>query len=434
LSAPGAPDAGQDARREAQRLLAGVLERGRMLSTLTAEMSRDLAPEDRARATSLATETLRRMGQADALISRFAAKRTPDPARNILRAAAVEMMEMGVPPHAAVDGAVRLVKANRRSARLAPLVNAVARKIAAEGAEIWASQDAARLNTPGWLWGRLSGAYGGVAARIIATAHLAPAPTDLTLRAPADAAVWAERLGAAILPTGSLRLTRPGRVTGLPGFAEGAWWVQDAAAALPARLLGDVAGKRVLDLCAAPGGKTLQLAAAGAEVVALDISEARLVRLRENLERTGLTAEVVAADMLEWAPEAPFDAVLLDAPCSASGTVRRHPDLPHHRTGSELKGLTALQDALLARAWDWVRPGGRMVFCTCSLFPEEGEQRIAAFRAAHPEARTVPVDPAGLGGPAEWGDAQGDLRLRPDYLGPEGGMDGFFAACVSRDA
>jgi 16S rRNA (cytosine967-C5)-methyltransferase len=405
-----------------------------MLSDLTSEMSRDLAPEDRARAATLATETLRRMGQADALIKRFAAKKTPDPARNILRAAAVEMMEMGVPAHAAVDGAVRLVKASKRGARLAPLVNAVARKTATEGAEIWAAQDAARLNTPGWLWGRLSSAYGGVTARAIAAAHLAPAPLDLTLRDPGEAGVWAERLGAVILPTGSLRLTRPGRITGLPGFDEGAWWVQDAAAAIPMKLLGDVAGKRVLDICAAPGGKTMQLAAAGAKVTALDVSEGRLQRLHENLKRTGLAAEVIVADALEWAPEAPFDAVLLDAPCSASGTIRRHPDLPRGESRGGLGELTALQGELLARAWDWVAPSGRMVFCTCSLFPEEGEQRIAAFRAAHPEARTVPADPETLGGAPEWVNAEGDLRLRPDFLGPEGGMDGFFAACVSRDA
>ena len=234
-----------------------------------------------------------------------------------------------------------------------------------------------------------------------------------------------------MLPTGSLRLPGRAQVSALPGYAEGAWWVQDAAAAVPVRLFGDLAGRTALDLCAAPGGKTLQLAAAGAAVTALDASEARLRRLRENLGRTGLAAEVVAADALAWEPGRRFDAVLVDAPCSATGTIRRHPDLPYLRTGRELGPLVALQAALLRRAWDWVAPGGRLVYCVCSLLPAEGEEQVARFLAAMPDAR---VGGAGRGRARAWSpgwiDAAGGLRLRPDFWPERGGMDGFYAVCL----
>jgi 16S rRNA (cytosine967-C5)-methyltransferase len=235
-----------------------------------------------------------------------------------------------------------------------------------------------------------------------------------------------------VLPTGSLRLARPGQISALPGFAEGAWWVQDAAAALPARMLGEVAGREVLDLCAAPGGKTLQLAAAGARVTALDASEPRLGRLRENLARTGLGAEIVVADALAWQPGRQFDAILVDAPCSATGTIRRHPDLPHIRRPTDLAALTELQARLLARAWHWLAPGGRIVFCTCSLLPAEGEDQVARFLAAHADASVVRPDPTALGIAPGWIDAAGGLRLRPDYWPERGGMDGFHATALTK--
>jgi 16S rRNA (cytosine967-C5)-methyltransferase len=228
------------------------------------------------------------------------------------------------------------------------------------------------------------------------------------------------------LPTGSLRLQAPGQVSALPGYGEGAWWVQDAAAALAVGVLAPVAGERVLDLCAAPGGKTLQLAAAGARVTALDISRPRLARLEENLHRTGLEAEVVAADALHWQAAEPFDAVLLDAPCSATGTIRRHPDLPFVKDGSDLPALVALQAGLIDRALEMVRPGGRIVYCTCSILPEEGEAQLAAALARHPGLVVERAAAPGL--ESGWITEDGALRLRPEFWAERGGMDGFFIA------
>ncbi len=332
---------------------------------------------------------------------------------NALRLAVAELNLDGVPAHAAVDGAVRLASAGK-GRHLAGMVNAVARRVAEGGRGA-----VGRLGGGGvaGLAGRSRWRMPGGRRRFsaIAEAHRRAAPIDVTLKDPEAAAAWADALGAERLPTGSLRLPGRPRVSGLPGYEEGAWWVQDAAAALPARLLGGLAGKRALDVCAAPGGKTLQLAAAGAAVTALDDSEARLGRLRANLARTGLDARVVVADALGWTPEARFEAILVDAPCSASGTIRRHPDLPHLRTGRELGPLVALQAALLERAWAWLMPGGRLVYCVCSLLPAEGEAQVARFLAAAPGARVVAPDAAALGVEPGWIDGLGGLRLRPDY-------------------
>ena len=251
-------------------------------------------------------------------------------------------------------------------------------------------------------------------------------------RDPGEADAWAAALGAERLPTGSLRLARGAQVSALPGYDAGAWWVQDAAAALPVRLLGPLAGRSALDLCAAPGGKTMQLAAAGAAVVAVDASAARLARLRDNLERTRLAAEVVAADALAWRPDRRFDAVLLDAPCSASGTLRRHPDLPWLRRDSDVASLAARQVALLDRAWESVAAGGRLVYCVCSLLPEEGEAQVAGFLARNPAATVLPPEPERLGVPTDWIDAAGGLRTRPDLWPDRGGLDGFYAVCFGR--
>ncbi len=332
----------------------------------------------------------------------------------------------GVPPHAAVDGAVRLAQAGAKGRHLAGMVNAVARRVADGGAGLWA--EAAEAPLPPWLAEPVAAAWGPEAVAAIAEAHRQPAPIDITVKVSDEAEAWAVALDAERLPTGSLRLRRRARVSGLPGFAEGAWWVQDAAAALPARLFGPLAGRRALDLCAAPGGKTLQLAAAGADVTALDVSDARLGRLRDNLARTGLSARVVAADALGWTPAGKFDAILLDAPCSASGTIRRHPDLPHLHGGSDPATLVALQATLLARAWEWLAPGGRLVYAVCSLLPSEGEEQLARFLAATPAARVARPDAATLGLEPGWVDAAGALRLRPDYWPERGGMDGFYAA------
>ena len=418
-------------RIEALRLISGVLDQGRSLAELAAGAP-PLPPAQRAHAGRLATETLRRAGQADAVLKRFLRRAPPPAAQHALRLAAVEILSLGEAPHAAADGAVEALRAQKGGERLTGLVNAVARRLAAEGPAPWAAVDAPRANMPGWMWGRLSSAWGGAAARRIAEAHMVPPPTDLTPKDPARDAALAEALGADLLPTGSLRLRERAQITALPGYETGEWWVQDAAAALPARLLGDVRGLRALDLCAAPGGKTLQLAAAGARVTALDIAAPRLERVAANLARTGLAAEIVAADALDWTPDAPFDVILLDAPCSATGTARRHPDMPHLRANLDLPGLTALQDALLDRAAGWLAPGGRLVFATCSLLPEEGEHRAEAF-AARGALATVPADPVALGAPPDWASERGFLRTRPDFLSDSGGLDGFFATLFRKE-
>ena len=416
-----------DARQGALALVSGVLDRGRSLAEQGDAPLRDLPGPERARAQALALATLRHLGRIDALLAPFLERMPPAPARHVLRLGVADLHVLGTAPHAAVDGAVRLARDACRAPRQAGLVNAVLRRAVEPG--LWEAAPEAPL--PAWIATPVRKAFGRAALAPLAAAHARDSvPLDLTLKPGEDAAAWAALLEAEILPTGSLRRARPGQVTALPGYAEGAWWVQDAAAALPARLLGPVAGARVLDLCAAPGGKTLQLAAAGAAVTALDLSEPRLARLRANLARTGLHADVVAADALAWTPPAPFDAILLDAPCSATGTLRRHPDLPFLRDGDALPALMELQAALLARAWDWLAPGGHLVYCTCSLLPAEGEIRIARFLEATPSARLVA--PAAQGLDPAWITGT-QLRLRPDFWPERGGMDGFFAACLARD-
>jgi 16S rRNA (cytosine967-C5)-methyltransferase len=422
-------------RRAALDIVSGVLDRGRTLDEAKADAGLDaLAPSERARAGDLAAATLRWLGPADRLLAglmeRPVAARARV-ARDALRLAAVETGALGVAPHAAVDAAVRLTKADAKAAPLSGLVNAVARRAAAAAPGAFAAPGARAEALPRWLADRLARAWGAEAARAMAAAQLAEPPLDLTLRDPTGASDWAARLGAGVLPTGSLRLRRPPQITAAPGFAEGAWWAQDAAAALPARLLGAGPGTDAIDLCAAPGGKTMQLAAAGARVTAVDQSETRLGRLRRNLGRTGLAATVVRADAAAWRPPAPAPAVLLDAPCSATGTVRRHPDLPHRRGPGDVAALVALQDRLLEAAWEMVAPGGLLVFCTCSLLPEEGEARVAAFLSRRPDAARVPVTAAEAGGPA-FVTADGDLRTRPDLWADRGGIDGFFAARLRR--
>lgn len=408
-------------RRMALEMLGAVLDRGRML-----EEAPGGTGAERAQALGLARTVLRHLGEIDAALKPLVARPPKGPGRQLLRLMTGEIRHAGTPPHAAVDSAVRLARASKGTARLAGLVNAVGRRLGEAVPE--PAPDAARLNTPGWFWTALTREWGRETARRIAEAHLAGAPHDLTPRGETGIE------GAARLPTGSLRLEGRAQLSELPGFAEGLWWAQDAAAALPARLIPAPAGRRVLDLCAAPGGKTLQLAAAGAEVTALDLSERRLERLRENLTRTGLAADIVAADALDWSPEAPFDAILLDAPCTATGTVRRHPDLPWRKGAADAAPLIALQRRLMERAWGWLRPGGTLVFCTCSLLKAEGEAQAEAFLAATPDAARLPVRAEEVGGAAELIDQSGDLRTRPDHWAGLGGMDGFFAARFARAA
>ena len=416
MSAPGlAP------RKAAADLLAGVLIDGRMLSDLTEALA-PLPPEERARAQGLATGTLRHWQPVERLLQPHLRKRPPLPVAILLHMASVEMLVDGVPPHAAVDAAVRLARGDRKAQHLSGLVNAVGRKVAGGSLDTAAPQ-----HLPKWLRGRLLNSYPRAVVAAMEAAHARGAAIDLTLKGERPGALEAEAL-----PTGSLRLPPRSHLTGLPGFAEGAWWVQDAAAALPARVLAPQPGERILDLCAAPGGKTMQLAAAGAEVTALDISESRMARVGQNLQRTGLDAHRVVADALSWEPDAPFDASLVDAPCSATGTIRRHPDLPFVKDGSEVKPLVALQRDLLTRAAGWLKPGGRIVFCTCSLLHEEGEAQANWARDALPALTQTPIDPEVLGGTPDWSAPGGALRLRPDLWADRGGMDGFYIARFSR--
>jgi len=414
-------------------VLDDVLARNAPLDeSLAARVSGALEARDRAFARNLAATTLRRLGQIDDLVAAYVARPLPaaaHTARNILRLGATQLVFLETPAHAAVNETVALA-AGRGAERYRGLVNAVLRRLAAEGKARAAAQDAARLNTPDWLWKSWSAAYGEGTARRIAEAHLAEPPLDFSLRG--DTAAWAARLDAEILPTGSLRRRTGGLVSELPGYADGAWWIQDAAAALPARLLGDVAGQRIVDLCAAPGGKTAQLAAAGAKVVAVEQSKPRLVRLRENLARLKLDAELVAADAATWKPQTLANAVLLDAPCSATGTIRRNPDLPWRKAAKVLPALVAAQDRLLANAANMVKSGGRLVYAVCSLQPEEGPAVIARFLKSPAPFILEPVAPSEIPGAAEFIAGDGTLRTLPCHWADKGGLDGFYIARLRR--
>ncbi|MFM2041887.1 MAG: ribosomal small subunit methyltransferase [Pseudomonadota bacterium] len=391
-----------------------------------------LEPRDRAFVRALAATVFRRLGQIDALIQASLDKpgdQLKAPVQDLLRLGVAQLLFLDTAPHAAVDTTVELA-VSRRQTPYKGLINAILRRLSREGREMVAAQDAGRLNTPDWLWLAWRKAFGTGATRAIVEAHLSEAPLDITVKG--DPSAWAERLEAELLPTGTLRRKAGGNVTELPGFADGEWWVQDAAAAMPARLFGDLAGKVVYDLCAAPGGKTAQLAAAGARVTAVDRSDRRLERLRDNLARLGLTAETVVGDAGTWAPTAPADAVLLDAPCSATGTIRRHPDVARLKGPEDVEKLARVQARLLNRAVDMVRPGGLIVYGTCSLQPEEGEAQVDALLSRRRDLERVPVDPAEVGGLSALVTPTGDLRATPGVLIDRGGMDGFFITRLRR--
>ncbi len=397
-----------------------------------------LATRDRAFVRLLTTTVLRRLGQIDALI-RYCLDRPLKAkfaeAEDLLRLGIAQLLFLDTPPHAAVSTTLALATTPRTAGQKG-LINAILRRLDREGRDLVAEQDAARLNTPDWLWQSWSEAYGKKTARKIAEASLSEPPLDLTVKSKGKD--WLQRmtdegLKARLLPGGSLRLKQAGDVRRLPGYERGKWWVQDAAAALPARLLGDVEGLKVIDLCAAPGGKTAQLAAAGAKVTAVDRSAGRLRRLSENLERLNLSVEVVAANATKWQPKKPVDAVLLDAPCSATGTLRRHPDIARLRKAEDLASVVELQGKLLDAAVEMVKSGGLLVYATCSLQPEEGPERIAALLKERRDLERAPVTAAELDEAlADCITAEGDLRSLPSHLSDLGGMDGFYACRLKR--
>jgi 16S rRNA (cytosine967-C5)-methyltransferase len=419
------------ARRAAAELLVAVMDRGRALEDALAETPAYDALEgrDRAFARALVSAGLRRLGGINAVLSHFLERPLPESAahaRALLHLGAAQLLVLGTPAHAAVSETVETANGMREARGFARLMNAVLRRVARDGRPILDALPPG-ADLPAWLYTRWRAAY-GEDAPAIAQALLREPPLDLTVKH--DAENWAEKLGGSLTPTGSVRLAAAAPIHTLAGFDQGAWWVQDDAAALPARLLGDVRGMRVLDLCAAPGGKTLQLAAAGAQVTAVDKSETRLKRLRENLVRTRLEADVICADALEYRAAAPFEAVLLDAPCTSTGTLRRHPDVAWLRRPGDVRALAELQTRLIAAAEGLLQEGGLLVYAVCSLEPEEGQGVVA--EAVRKGWRRAPIAQGEIAGADQFLTADGDLRTLPAQWPEIGGLDGFYAARLRR--
>jgi len=431
---------GLAARRIAADILDGVLHKHRTLDDQLDGAGahpglKALADRDRALMRRLVATILRRLGTLGHLLSRLLDRGVPTDApraQSALLIGAAQILWMDVPDHAAVDLSVRLVQSDRRAAKYAGLVNAVLRRCAREGQPLIEEVKSQTLDIPPWMLARWIAAYGEATAREMARAIGNEPSLDITVKS--DAPQWASRLHGETLPTGTVRTLLQGSVMMLPGFAEGQWWVQDAAAALPARLFGDVAGKTIVDLCAAPGGKTAQLAQAGARVTAVDRSPARMARLRDNLARLSLQADDVVTDAAEWpgAGNGGYDGVLVDAPCTSTGTIRRHPDVAWLRQEADIAALSALQKRLLQRAVALLKPGGTLVYCTCSLEPEEGEQAVAALLASEADVRRAPIGADEVANLSEILTTSGDLRTLPCHLPHSdprlGGLDGFYAA------
>lgn len=424
------------ARAAALSILEGVFTRAKSADDQFDRAVAKLEPRDRAFVRLLVATTLRRLGQIDLVLGNFVERRPPERVGNVLRLGAAQVLFMATPPHAAVATSVALVK--QGGERHAGLVNAVLRRVSEKGAAMIATQDAAGVNTPLWLWKSWIAAYGEPAARATAEAHLGEPLLDITVKDPATLNTWAQRLEARVLPIGSLRRTAGGRVPEMDGFAEGAWWVQDAAATLPAKILlhalGEVLGKNVVDLCAAPGGKTAQLASAGCRVTAVDSSGERLAFVRANLARLKLEADVIDADAMIWRPAELADAVLLDAPCSATGTIRRHPDLPYIKRAEDIAAFSDRQGKLLTAACAMVKPGGLVFYTVCSLQPEERRAVVEAVLASNPNFTRVKISKEAVAGESQFIDHHGDLRTLPSQWPELGGLDGFYGALLQRAA
>lgn len=422
-------DIGVEARVVAGLLLNAALEKRNGLDeTLSQPPARALAPVDRAFARAVAMAALRRLGEIDQILDRRLQKSPPEAVRTLLRVALAQTLVLETPAFAAVSTAVKLAERDPKTRPYKNLVNAVLRGVGRDGP----GATSALANLPDWISARWKAAYGETVLEGLALAARAEPPTDLSLKPGVDTAAVAVAVEGDILPGGTIRTGRRGDVAAWPGFDTGDWWVQDAAAAIPARMLNVKAGETALDMCAAPGGKTLQLAAAGASVTALDRSSARLKRLSQNLERTGLDAEIIATPAEDWSDERVFDAVLLDAPCTATGTFRRNPEVLRATRPADVAKLADVQHRLLDVAAERVGPGGRLVYCTCSLEREEGETQVIAFLRRNPNFRTAVVDPASVGAPPEALTSEGWLRLLPSMWAEQDGMDGFFAARLER--
>ena len=427
------------ARRTALDMLCNVVDRKNALD-ITLDTSDDFAnmeQRDRAFTRMLLTTTLRRLGQIDDLInfaqSRPDARQTPL-VQNILRLGVTQLFFMAVPDHASVDTSVRLVE-QVGMAKQKGFVNAILRKLSRDGASRIANQDAGRLNTPQWLLKIWIEDYGLKIAAQIAQANMSEAPLDITVKDKGERAYWGNLLQSFELSTGTLRRNTGGNIREMEGFDSGKWWVQDAAAAIPATLFGDVSGHHVIDMCAAPGGKTLQLAAMGANVCAIDRSATRLKRLEENLERMELKDQVniEISDAAIWTTNEPAQRILLDAPCSATGTIRRHPDTGYLKSPKDIERLASIQERLLAHAGEMLGVGGLLIYCTCSLQKDEGERQIEHFLGSNPNFKRVSIKPEEIGGYGEIINEHGDLRIMPYNLASQGGMDGFFVSRLTKE-
>ncbi len=442
-ASPSSPSPGLAARRIAADIIGAVLRQKRPLDEQLEQSDLGALPErDRALVRTIVATVLRRLGTLRHLLATLLEKGLPPSApkvEDILLIGAAQILFLDVPDHASVDLSVRLAQADHHASHYSGLINAVLRKLARDGKARLAGLDTVALDTPDWLMRRWIAQYGEATARAIGQAHTQEPALDLTVRS--DPKAWAEKLNGRVLDTGTVRTIASGPIPQLSGYDEGAWWVQDAAAALPARLLCNALDgardKTVADLCAAPGGKTAQLALAGAQVIAVDRSAPRLERVRQNLARLKLGADIVKADAAAW-QGGPFDGVLVDAPCSSTGTIRRHPDIPWLKSEADLTKLVALQTRLLDRAATLLKPGGTLVYCTCSLEAAEGEDQIASLLARNPGLRRSPIRADEVAGHAELLNSQGELRTLPCYWPYDaeprmGGLDGFFAARIVKD-
>lgn len=416
---------GYPARQASYKLLLAVLKDQKSLAELPEDSG--LKPDEAAFSRRITLTVLRNLSNIDELLSLYCDRLPPVEPLTVLRMAVAELLIVKSAPYAVVDAAVSMM-VGKRNSRYRGMANAVLRKVSETGLDHWAQMPPSPL--PKWLRQRFEHLFGPSATAAMESVIQGSPPLDLTLKKPTDTKNWASKLDARILPTGSIRLQEFGAVTAMPGFDDGAWWVQDAAAALPVKVLDVGRDERVLDLCAAPGGKTMQLAAAGSQVTAVDKSESRLRRVQENLTRTGLTANLVAADATTFTAE-PFDAILVDAPCSATGTLRRHPDLPYVKSTKKIGALVGIQKNILRQASSLLKPGGKLVYCTCSILPEEGE-KIVAWACENLPLKALPIDPGSLGIPQDWVLPAGGIATRPDLWADCGGIDGFYINLLQR--